>query len=174
MSRHVHIDRKEVLELKNQGYSITAIAKRYGCCRDKIYKVIKGKTRAPERTLICPYCQSEYKVSGKSQKKTCGAKECVKKQNRINNRILYEKRKQKKQQARLEGKVRPYTETSNMLIVQDLEEGRSIKFMAAIYDRDPEDLKKHIERIIQDGTARKIKQMLDLHQKCSWKRRSMS
>jgi len=57
-------------------------------------------------------------------------------------------------------KIRPYTETSNILIIQDLEKGWSIQQIAEMYDRDPADLRRHINKILQDGTAGRLKRML--------------
>lgn len=57
-------------------------------------------------------------------------------------------------------KIRPYTETSNILIIQDLERGWSIQQIADMYDRDPADLRRHINKILQDGTAGRLKRML--------------
>lgn len=62
-------------------------------------------------------------------------------------------------------KIRPYTETSNILIIQDLERGWSIQQIADMYDRDPADLKRHISKLLQDGTAGRIKRMLTAYRR---------
>lgn len=45
------------------------------------------------------------------------------------------------------GLVRPYSLTSDRLIVEDIEKGLSIEKIAKIYNRDIDDLKKRIEKI---------------------------
>lgn len=161
MSRHVHIDKKDVLELRSQGLSISAIAERYSCSRSKIYYILSGGKRKPKRTMVCPYCKKTVKVAS-NRRKTCGSKECSKAHNRALSRAHNEKKKQK---AAPGSRIRPYTETSNMLIVQDLARGRSIKHIAKMYDRDPDDLQRHIEKILRDGTADRINRMLAVYRR---------
>lgn len=45
------------------------------------------------------------------------------------------------------GLIRPYSLTSDRLIVEDIEKGLSIEKIAKIYNRDIDDLKKHIGKI---------------------------
>jgi len=48
-------------------------------------------------------------------------------------------------------KIREYTDTSLMLIATDLAEGRSLEWIAKMYNRDMEDLKAYVEQIKADG-----------------------
>ena len=59
----------------------------------------------------------------------------------------------------------PITETSTMMIINDLEKGRSIKWIAEMYDRDQKDLKKHIDQITKDGTVERVSKRLAAYQK---------
>lgn len=45
------------------------------------------------------------------------------------------------------GLVRPYSKTSDRMIIEDIEKGLSIEKIAKIYNRDVDDLKEHIEKI---------------------------
>ena len=45
------------------------------------------------------------------------------------------------------GLIRPYSLTSDRLIVEDIEKGYTVKKIAKIYNRDAADLKKHIGKI---------------------------
>lgn len=63
------------------------------------------------------------------------------------------------------GKIRPYTTTSDMMILDDIAKDRSITWMAELYDRDVDDLINHIEKILSDGTADKIKRKIAAYQR---------
>lgn len=53
--------------------------------------------------------------------------------------------------------VRPYTRTSDMLIVQFMnEDGFSVAELARQLNRDPEDLREHMGQAIKQGTFRRI------------------
>ena len=45
------------------------------------------------------------------------------------------------------GLIRPYSLTSDRLIVEDIEKGYTVKKIAKIYNRDVDDLKEHIGKI---------------------------
>jgi hypothetical protein len=45
------------------------------------------------------------------------------------------------------GLVRPYSKTSDRMIIEDIEKGYTVKKIAQIYNRDVDDLKKHIGKI---------------------------
>jgi hypothetical protein len=45
------------------------------------------------------------------------------------------------------GLVRPYSKTSDRMIIEDIEKGFSIEKIAKIYNRDADDLRKHIKKI---------------------------
>ncbi len=45
------------------------------------------------------------------------------------------------------GLIRPYSLTSDRLIAEDIEKGYTVKKIAQIYNRDVDDLKKHIKKI---------------------------
>lgn len=156
--RYIHIERDEIIKLRKQGYTMDEIASIFFCSRSKVTRVLAGNDKKPDHEANCPICGEQYTYPGKVIKKTCGNRECVLAYNRI-----LEKKRQKK--GAPEGPIREYTETSNILIVKDLEKGLSIKQMAKLYNRDPEDLKRHIKKIIEDGTAGRIKRMLSLYQK---------
>ena len=53
------------------------------------------------------------------------------------------------------GLIRPYSLTSDRLIVEDIEKGYTVKKIAQIYNRDAADLKKHIGKI--KGTVKSNK-----------------
>jgi hypothetical protein len=63
------------------------------------------------------------------------------------------------------GKIRPYTYTSDMMIIEDIDNGYDVSQIAAMYDRDIDDLQKHIAQITQDGTADKIRKIKTAHKK---------
>jgi DNA-binding NarL/FixJ family response regulator len=71
------------------------------------------------------------------------------------------------------GKIREYSSTASMMILRDLEKGWSAQQIAAEYGRDVTDVQQHIEKILQDGTAEKIKKRLAAYQESNTlKRRS--
>ncbi len=60
------------------------------------------------------------------------------------------------QQEKIElGLIRPYSLTTNRMIIEDLENGFPVEKIAKIYNRDAADLKKHIEKI--KGTVKSNK-----------------
>ena len=55
------------------------------------------------------------------------------------------------------GLIRPYSLASDRLIIEDLENGFSVKKIAQIYNRDVDDLKEHIEKIKGKVKSRRCK-----------------
>jgi hypothetical protein len=55
------------------------------------------------------------------------------------------------------GLIRPYSLTSDRLIVEDIEKGYTVKKIAQIYNRDIDDLKEHIEKIKGKIKSRRCK-----------------
>lgn len=53
--------------------------------------------------------------------------------------------------------IREYTEASDMMLVQDIDKGRKPKEMAAIYNRDIKDLRKHIKWLLESGEADRLR-----------------
>jgi hypothetical protein len=100
----------------------------------------------------CKICGREFTKRAKNQK-ICGDPECKKKRHR-----LY-------RYGTTGGKIRPYTTTSDMMILDDIAKDRSITWMAELYDRDVDDLINHIEKILSDGTADKIKRKIAAYQR---------
>ena len=98
----------------------------------------------------CPECGRKF-TPIRSSRIYCYDEQCYKIRHRRQARE-YQQRQAKSPY----GRIRPYTYTSNLLIADDIKKGRSIKWMARMYDRDPDDLKKHIDKIKNDGTLEKI------------------
>ena len=103
-------------------------------------------------TKTCPECGEEF-TPNRSSRKICYKEECYIKKHRRYNSTNNAKNRSK---AQPEGKVRPYTFTTNLMLTSDIQKGLTLKEMAKLYDRDIHDLKKHIEKITSDGTAEKI------------------
>lgn len=55
------------------------------------------------------------------------------------------------------GLIRPYSLTSDRLIVEDIEKGFTVERIAKIYNRDVDDLKEHIEKIKGKVKSRRCK-----------------
>lgn len=55
------------------------------------------------------------------------------------------------------GLIRPYSLTSDRLIVEDIEKGFTAEKIAKIYNRDVDDLKEHIEKIKGKVKGRRFK-----------------
>jgi hypothetical protein len=76
---------------------------------------------------------------------------------------VYAKRREKAvnevtQQEKIDsGLVRPYSKTSDRMIIEDIEKGLSIEKIAKIYNRDVDDLKKHIGKIKGKIKSRRFK-----------------
>ncbi|NLP33507.1 MAG: hypothetical protein GX918_04985 [Clostridiales bacterium] len=141
--------RKLVSELKQQGKSNTEIARILCITRKQVEYALETKDYRP-KTKICEECGEEF-IPKRSKRKICYKEECYIKRHRRQVRE-YQQRQAKSPY----GRIRPYTYTSNLLIADDIKKGRSIKWMARMYDRDPDDLKKHIDKIKNDGTLEKI------------------
>ena len=103
-------------------------------------------------TKTCPECGREF-TPIRSSRIYCYDEQCYKIRHRRYNSTANAKKREKE---RVYGKIRPYTETSNLLLADDIQKGLTIKQMAKLYDRDEQDLKRHIEKIIADGTVEKI------------------
>jgi hypothetical protein len=103
-------------------------------------------------TKTCPECGREF-TPKRSSRIYCYDEQCYTIRHRRYNSTANTKNREKE---RPYGKIRPYTETSNLLLADDICKGWSIKRMAKLYDRDEHDLKQHIEKIIADGTVEKI------------------
>ena len=103
-------------------------------------------------TKTCPECGREF-TPIRSSRIYCYDEQCYTIRHRRYNSTNNAKKREKE---RPYGKIRPYTETSNLLLADDIQKGLTIKQMAKIYDRDEQDLKRHIEKIIADGTVEKI------------------
>ena len=157
MSNYIDISKDEVVRLREQGLRLYEIAERFGCSRDKISRVLRGEKPALVHKSNCPICGAEYTFRGKTVKKNCGKEKCRKEWQRMRDKIKHE-------QAAPEGRIREYTETSNIMIIKDLENGWSIQQIAQLYDPDPADLKRHINKILQDGTVDKVKRRLKRYQ----------
>lgn len=151
--------KEDILQLREQGYSISKIATIYGCSETSIRNRLSDNLQ-PIHKVNCPICGIEYTYIGKKVKNTCGKHKC---------RVEFDKNRikdgSKSEEVTPYGLIREYTEASNIMIVQDLQKGLSIKQMARLYKRDPNDLQQHIEQIIKDGTVGRIKRMLSLYQK---------
>lgn len=104
----------------------------------------------------CPECGREF-TPKRSSRIYCYDEQCYTIRHRRYNSTNNAKKREKE---RLYGKIRPYTETSNLLLADDIRKGWSIKQMAKLYDRDEHDLKRHIEKIIADGTVEKIRRKI--------------
>ena len=103
-------------------------------------------------TKTCPDCGAEF-TPKRISRVYCYDEQCYIERHRRQNSVTNAKSRRK---AKPEGKVRPYTFTSNLMLADDIQKGLTIKQMAKLYDRDIHDLKKHVEKITSDGTAEKI------------------
>lgn len=154
MSRPVQITKEEIENLITKGFSMKAIAKKYQCAVSTLNFIRRNKEREPDVKALCSECGIEF--IGPPHRKTCGSQVCQSKRNmRISQPIT----------ADWKSKIRPYSYTSNMLLVEDLEAGWSLERTALMYDRDIDDLKQHIEVIKADGTYKKIQSRLSTYQK---------
>lgn len=103
-------------------------------------------------TKTCPDCGATF-TPKRSSRIYCYDEQCYTIRHRRYNNTNNTKNRRK---AQPEGRIRPYTFTSNMMLVDDIRKGLTIKQMAKLYDRDIHDLKRHIEKITSDGTVEKI------------------
>lgn len=151
---------KEIEKMLESGMTKKAIAEKFGCSDATIGRISRGEFE-PIKKIICPFCEGEYFPKQNRLQATCGSEACLKQ--RENN---YRKALRSKKHKKMRGECRPnpireYTDTSNMMIVVDLEKGYSLEYIAKAYDRDKNDLEKHIEKIKADGTVEKIKKKLE-------------
>ena len=153
MSKRVDITKKQINDLKKKGFTIVAIAKKLGCGESTIYNILKDAGKEVH-TDNCKVCGKEYTYIGNIQRSTCGEESCTKKHKAL---IQKEDRKQDL------GNIREYTETTIIMIVQDIEKGRSVTEMAEMYNRDQDDVKRLINKIIADGTIGRVKRMLSAY-----------
>lgn len=144
------ITKELILEYEAQGWKIPAIANKLGCDKHLLYRIKRGVV---QKTGICRACGNEFAYTTTRERVTCAKKECQQKMTALGNASPGL------------SPFRPFSDTANMMIVLNLDEGMSIPQIAQMYNRDPEDVKLHIKSIINDGTADKIRRIVSNHKK---------
>lgn len=150
MPRDVTERDARILEMYRRGLPYRDIAYVCDCTENAARKVVQ---RHPEvkQIVVCKVCGKtfERRKTGPVPS-TCGKDDCKKQWHRVYAREW--KRKNTADINRLEqlipegpnGKIRPYTDASDMMIRWDLGKEWSIMQMAIEYGRSPKDLKRHI------------------------------
>lgn len=146
----------QIKAMRKDGMTQKAIAEKIGCSTATVQKCLKNDYE-PKTQKVCVVCGKTFEVAGKLNWVTCRNRACVEEHRKRLRNSYYKDN--------IKDKIRPYTETSNMMIISDLDQGRDVHWMAEMYDRDVDDLKKHIDKIIADGTTEKLSKRLAAYQK---------
>lgn len=114
----------------------------------------------------CPECKKDF-ISNHPSRVVCYNDKCrIQRRNRQSreNNWKYKSESYQRVEKPIQ-KIRPYTDDSPVIIVSDLMRGRSVKEIADLLNRDPDDLKAYIKKIEQDGTYAKAKRIIKRHAK---------
>lgn len=106
---------------------------------------------------ICKNCGQHFYASPYSRVYYCTRSSC-KTFHEMNQKTNQARKKKSKKSE--ETMIREYCSTSLMLIADDIMKGRSIQWMAKLYDRDIDDLTKYIEKVTADGSLAKMQKQL--------------
>lgn len=154
-----------IVDMYRRGLSYRDIAYFCDCSISVCYKVMSYHQDV-KRIIICKQCGQpfEYRKNGPIPE-VCENPECHEEWNRKKQRNRA--RKVRTEERRMEkiipegpnGKIRPYTDASDMMIRWDLDKGWSIMDMAIEYGRSPKDLKRHIKEAGLRDDKRGVKRL---------------
>lgn len=150
------LSNKDIREMRNeQGFEYWQIAALLFTTTAVVKKVYYGHYK---KLIVknCSECGQHFYGTPYSKITICTRSTCKQK--------LYDKKQEKiptrTSDMRKMGKIREYSSTSLLLIADDLMKGRSIQWMAQMYDRDEADLEAYIEKVKADGTLEKMQKYL--------------
>ena len=148
-------DEQKILSMRHNGATQREIAKDTGLELCKVRKVLLEHPEVKKvRHYQCKVCRKLVRCEKQGiLPKTCGSEECNKEWQRRVNKVWREKYKKKRLANSDGGPVRQYTSASDRMIRDDLKNGRPVGWMAQLYRRDRNDLKKHIAILKEEDKA---------------------
>ena len=170
--------RDKIEEMKEKGVCNEDIAKMYHCTDMTICRFLRKQAKNFEKK--CVICGKKF-TPRTSRNVTC-SRECGHERAKQMKRELYRKNREtgntelkqingcvsRKRRDALQyeekdgfGLIRPYTFDSDRMLIEDMDKNRTPEWMADLYLRDTDDIRRRLKYLVESGRAEKIRGVME-------------